>query len=263
MNWDKFWNFLRELVNPFELLYMSIAIATLGHTIWGSAYLFEGGTPTADTTVMWHFNGLLIAVAVDLGMLLTSRFLQSSTGRMQTGVLVASFLIAAIVSFYFQMVYILWHTPTFVISDGVDPYWVNHLTPILAARVILLPLALPVLASVYTLARIFNRHQVKAAQVLQPARVQGVSDLVKLIQLAERTPENLGAGDGAAALPEASMNLKNRTFYYDRTAKNYGPYKSRGSMILAMKRVRDLNEKEGSAVLVIERPDPSDEVEVD
>lgn len=231
--------FLTRLFDPFELLYLSIAIATLDHTVWAGAFLFEGSMPVSDN-IVWKLKGLLIAIAVDLGMLLTSRFLQNSVSKFQTVVLTISFIIAAVTSFYFQMVYILFHTPVFKISEGVDKYWIDMLTPFLQARVILLPLALPVLATAYTVARIFT-HKARVAkgnsqaEMMELERATDIDDglggerregafseIIKIITSLE--PNAVGAGEYSFdnnGNGVVTLNLWENSIHFTKTNRTY------------------------------------------
>jgi len=221
--------FLREFFDPFELLYISIAVATFDHTVWAGAFLFEGSMPV-DNNIIWRLKGSLIAIAVDLGMLLTSRFLRNSETPTQTIVLVIAFMMAAVTSFYFQMVYILFHTPIFTISEGVDKYWIQALTPFLQARVVILPLALPLLATVYTLARIFtHRVAVKKELPIPTPEVKVEKPKQELLDDGKRTNleevlkalENVDDKTFYLEFPTLSINVPKLEFYYTKTDRMY------------------------------------------
>lgn len=150
---------IRDILDPFEILYLAVAIATFDHTTWTAAFAFEGAIPKEDPQLsLWYLKGGLIAVAVDVGMLITSRYLGKATDRWNKVTLVSAFVVAAIASFYFQLGFILYHTPDYGLSAGVSQYWAEVMQPIIDARVFILPMLLPLLATIYTLARITN-HQ--------------------------------------------------------------------------------------------------------
>jgi hypothetical protein len=219
---------LRSLLHPFELLYLAIAIATFQHTAWTAAYLFEGPQPEGST--MWIIQGALIAIAVDIGMLLTSRFLVGAHGR-QKLVLIVAFIIAAVTSFFFQLVYMAIHTPTVVVSVGVSEKWAGFLQSVIDSRVLLLPLALPVLATVYTLARLTH---VKAN--VPEAVPQMSDDDPQLTVTVTRIDKNLlQLGDGR-------FLIEGLTFTDTLTGVKRGPYKSSPSMKRAIKSL--MNDKE-------------------
>lgn len=240
----------REVLNPFELLYLAIAVATFTHTVWAAAFLFEGAV--ADGDPWWNFKGALIAIAVDMGMLLTSKFLQEAKHPIHVGALILSFVVAAVTSFYFQMVYIMYHTPTFVTSAGVNTYWVGVMTPFIDARVFLLPAFLPVLATVYTVARIFTHRAANSelehrqlSTVKLPAPKSGDDkptlglqfDLLDaLVTKLREMPLELPDGfDGVVSAGPITVNLRSLTWANGDNGKSYGPYKSRGMLVAGMK----------------------------
>lgn len=144
---------LLKLWDPLEFLYLAVAIATLNHTSWAMSYAFEGPYSGHWT---WYLEGLLIAIAIDVGMLYTSRMLASATTRGARLSLVITFVIAALGSLYAQLLYLLVRTPVVQMTEGVSPAWQAALQPLLEARVVILPALLPILAISYTLARVFR-----------------------------------------------------------------------------------------------------------
>lgn len=211
---------IRSLLHPFELLYLAIAIATFEHTAWAAAYMFEGPMP-ADGELSWRLRGALIAIAVDVGMLMTSRFLLGAVGR-QRLVLTTGFIIAALTSFYFQVVYMAIHTPPITISPGVTESWAAILEKLIDARVLILPLALPVLATVYTLARLTHpRHEaaVESKAERQTLEISRLEDPARVLE-------------GPLKIGEDGL-----TFIDNSSGKSYGPYKSGSAMRSAMVQV--------------------------
>jgi GIY-YIG catalytic domain len=140
----------------FEVLYLAVCIATFSHTAYACSLLFQGPKPdTGDFN--WYLEGALIAVAVDIGMLVTSRLLSGARTLAQGLSLMITFAITAALSFYAQIVYISLFTPTITISAGVSEDWRAFVEPILNARVLILPVALPALAIMFTIARWTHR----------------------------------------------------------------------------------------------------------
>lgn len=148
-------------INWFEVVYLAIALATFQHTMWAGATVFEGPMPEAFHSAewwRWHFNGALLAIAIDIGMLVTARQLRESYGKPLSWKLtmVSAFITAAIASFYTQILFSVHHTNTMTIGSGVSDYWNGYLDPIIQARVILVPLMLPLFAVIFTLASIIT-----------------------------------------------------------------------------------------------------------
>lgn len=205
---------LRNVIHPFEILYLAIAIATFSHTAWAAAYMFDGPPPEGGE-VRWWVGGALIAIAVDVGMLMTSRFLVRAEGRQQL-VLTIGFIIAAVTSFYFQVLYIAIHTPEVTISPGVSPAWASVLQVLVDARVLVIPLALPVLATVYTLARLNERRREEKEA---PAR-----HLQASISKEEQ-----------GTLPDGRFRVEGMSFVDVENGMAYGPYRSTSALRRAMK----------------------------
>lgn len=214
---------LRHIIHPFEILYLAIAIATFEHTAWAAAYMFEGPMPEGGE-LQWRLRGALIAIAVDVGMLMTSRFLVGAQGR-QRIVLTMGFIIAALTSFYFQIMYMAIHTPVVTISEGVSSEWSSILRTLIDARVLILPLALPVLATVYTIARLSHVPPKVAAQQAAPAHEKQTLKITR-----PEDPTRLL--EGAFRMDDSGL-----AFVDTRSGKQYGPYKTQRAMQSAMVQV--------------------------
>lgn len=267
---------IREFFTPFEVLYLFIALATLDHTIWASAFLFEGAEPPIDDG-LWRAKGLIIAIAVDFGMLGASKLLQKSSSWGHGLALTISFLFAALISFYFQMIYILFHTPVFVMSTGVNAYWQNVLQPFVDARVLVLPLALPLLATAYTVSRIYEHRRTETKEVMEitkiknaeieaikqdytrqlqaqrdellriaiPAKVPTENDgetpsshLDLLIDAIKGAPEKIEPGYERIELEGYWVDLKLLMWFNPTNKKTYGPYTRRTMLMSGMNMAR-------------------------
>jgi len=138
--------------NAFSGVYLAVAVATFSHTTWAAAMVFQGDRPQGNAWY-WLLQGALFAVAIDAGMMVTAHHLQrrdlSSAARM---VLIFAFAMTAIASGFTQVLYTAHHSAQFTFGAGMSPEWRTRLQPLVDARVVLLPLALPVFAMVYALA---------------------------------------------------------------------------------------------------------------
>ena len=144
-------------INWFELVYLAIAIATFQHTTWAAATVFEGAAPQDPIALnWWYFKGSLLAVAIDIGMLVAARELR----KKWNWVMVIAFVIAAIASFYTQILFSLAHTSEFKLAAGVSSYWEEFLDPLIQARVVLVPAMLPLFAIIFTITPIFAEKEV-------------------------------------------------------------------------------------------------------
>ena len=226
-------------IDPFEFLYIAIAIATFEHTTWTAAFMFEGPIPEGATIaqhILWYFKGGLIAIAIDVGMLMTSRYLIKSNDRWGRTALIVAFVIAAVSSFYTQVGYMVYHTADYTISTGVNDNWKAILEPIIDARVIFLPAILPLLATIYTLARLTQkRYQNSLEHVPEVTIVE--TDSTMLLPEPEDQTEIVEVEDGIIDF----TSLK----FYDRAIDAWrGPYKTKKTMLASIKALRTKRGKE-------------------
>lgn len=236
-------------IDVFELLYIAISIATFSHTVWAASFAFEG-MPPADGTwdmILWQLKGSLIAVAIDLGMLLSARVIARS--RTTNWSMIVAFLVAAISSFYTQLLYILYHTGDFKIGSGVGQYWTDALVPLVDAKVLILPLLLPFLGIIYTIARVGQEkkahNEAEERRKSAPVTVEQVLKQTQPIALQNSGVEQLTSGDeflveddrikqAIAALGDAQVNL-DELRYWDPAHKAWrGPFESKDAMIKNM-----------------------------
>lgn len=137
-------------MNRFRLVYIAIAIATATHTSWGAATTMQGEMPTDPFgAVWWWFGGLLFAIAIDATMVLTAdRLREKNTSRRW---LMLTFFTAACLSAFFQLVYAYHHASDLSAGKGVTEGWAAILDGIIAARIVVVPLALPLMGLFYAL----------------------------------------------------------------------------------------------------------------
>lgn len=229
-------NNLLKRIDPFEVLYLAVALATFNHTTWAGAFLFEGAAPTGSLEVaLWYFKGALLATAIDVGMYTTSKSLVEARG-FSIFMLVLAFTIAAAGSFYTQLVYILSHTPQYTISEGVSSFWSLKLSPLTDARVILLPAMLPLLAIVYTLARIFrHKDEAKREQEAWERNTITVDSSSRLVEIVKEQPELLEATERLALPAGSEVDWEGKRFWDSDEGKWRGPYKTKRTLMSQMK----------------------------
>lgn len=231
-------------LDAFELLYIAISIATFSHTMWAAAFVFEGLTPVDPLQAfVWYSKGALIAIAVDVGMFTTSRSLLNARG-ISILFLVVAFMIAAVASFYTQLVFLLAHTPEYIISPAVSAAWIERLQPITNARILLFPAILPGLAAIYTLARIFKTKdeiiQQQLADETKPIVIRSTSHLVEVVK---EQPELLEATE-RLSLPEGeTIDWEKLTFWDPVEGKWRGPYKSKRALMTVKKTIETRRER--------------------
>lgn len=237
-----FINWIKGLLDPFEVLYVSISVATFKHSMWSVAFMMEGEMPKAgDARYDWYLSGALIAAAVDIGMLVIGRYLQKSKNKTQIAFLALAFFVAALISFYAQLIYTSIHTPEITLSAGVTTGWSHRLMPVINAGVVIFPLSLPILATVITLARIFN-HVAERSKTEFSVKMPRQSTMRQ--KPAMQDVPQIVDGEEVQLLPEVvqpimpaefEVNLKDLTFLNKNTGRQYGPYKTTSALNAAMK----------------------------
>lgn len=140
-------------INPFVLVYWGIALATAYHTAWGAATTMQGAQQEA--TIFWWLQGIAFALAIDFTMVAVASKIRGRNKidwKIDAPYLV-TFAVVAIASTYFQLLYAWAHTTSIAPNvGGVAQVWVERLQGLIDARVVIAPLALPLIAVLYTIA---------------------------------------------------------------------------------------------------------------
>lgn len=245
---------LRQTFTPLEILYLAVAIATFRHTAYFSAFVFEGPFPTQTAhQIEWWVSGGLIAIAIDVGMLLTSRYMASSKSLFSTFAFMLAFVIAAIGSFVMQVGYISLHIPDFDISPGVPEPWRSaFIQPIVDASVVILPSLLPLLAVAYTIARISVEQASEKVVSGKPTKTQKQHEIVISEGETENKAPRLKSGKSKAKKSSKAPQLQatnydnmldfievdysNNTWFWKANPDNvYGPYDDETNLTKSMK----------------------------
>lgn len=139
--------------NPFV---SGAGIAALAHSTWSLGTLFSGLMPmvsveTPSTFAMWLYwfiPAFLIAFAMDIGQIDTSRKIRHEGLTWQRGV---TFFVFAIATYYLQFLYIAHHMPALQIEHGVSDFHRWAVTELRNAAIWILPALLPLATLLYTL----------------------------------------------------------------------------------------------------------------
>jgi len=138
---------------PFVL---ATGIAALIHSTWSLGTLFSGIQPAIEsinTPIGWiHFAGwilpaLLIAIALDVGQVVTSHEIRTSGLTFQRGI---TFFVFAFATYYLQWLYIVHHVPALTIADGVSDIHKALTVTMRDVGIWLIPLLLPLSTLLYT-----------------------------------------------------------------------------------------------------------------
>jgi len=167
-------------IDPYILIYYAIAVATFKHSAWAFGTTIEGAKPFVDwnnltlnmaglwqaaTVLQWYFWGGLMAVATDVGMIATAGKIRQHADRVGIKVLRGlrnqpwhlwgAYLVAVGISALGQVYYSASHAaPLGTLSSEVGALsqggWFYAL---LTYRILIMPLSLPVMSFLYTLAQ--------------------------------------------------------------------------------------------------------------
>jgi len=192
-------------------VYLAVAFATFTHTTWSMAITLQGVMP--DDTIgqlWWGLQGVLGAIAIDVGMMVTARRLSHGWS---TSMAIA-FAIAAVASAYTQVLYALHHASQFMYAAGVTGEWESRLNGWVNARIVLMPIALPLFATLYAIAnRGSAQHETDVVKKLR-AELRRYKELVNQLQ------------EGSPGVLDAPPEVLARCFYSPYKNKLYGPYKT-------------------------------------
>ena len=196
--------------NGFTIVYWVIAIATAQHTAWGAATTMQGAQPSAiEMAAFWWLQGIAFAIAIDFTMVAVATKIRSRNKLdwKVDGPYIATFAMVAIASAYFQLLYAWGHATELQTMGGVAPEWQERLQGLIAARIVIAPVALPVIATLYTIAGLGKGGEVQSkgravqsspAQSLQSTRNPAQSVTIEVANDRPALPENAQS----KALPE-------------------------------------------------------------
>jgi hypothetical protein len=167
----------------FYLLYVAVAAATFRHSAIGFASI-EGGS------VMW---GVLSALAVDAGMMLSA----SGLRKARTKPLVIGLVISAVASTYTQLLFAMSHAGAVTVAPGAE--WMSDFArTIIDVRVLALPALLPSLSVVYAFSA-------KSGGVVHTPRVASKADWRTISATLDGARATIDADGVAAALDKAGV----------------------------------------------------------
>jgi len=147
-------NFLKHFTGqPFVL---ATGIAALIHSTWSLGTLFSGIQPAVEnitTFIGWiHFAGwilpaLLIAIALDVGQVVTSHEIRTTGLTWQRGL---TFFVFAFATYYLQWLYLAHHMPELSLSAGVSDAYRGFAMAMRDTGMWLIPSLLPLSTLLYT-----------------------------------------------------------------------------------------------------------------
>lgn len=181
--------------NRFQMVYWMIAVATAQHTAWGAATTMQGALPEAAINqVGWWLQGIAFAIAIDVSMVMVASKIRSGVQSAHSIRLLrwsipinwytVTFAAVSVFSFYFQLVYAWSHAQSLPHVGGVAANWVERLQPLIDARIVIAPMALPFIATLYTIGGLGKggEAQSKRNGAMQPAQSRNVAPVVTRIE---------------------------------------------------------------------------------
>lgn len=147
--------------DKFRFVYWVIAIATAQHTAWGAATTMQGAMPDATWLQFgWWLQGVFFAIAVDYSMVMIATKIRSGTSAARIlqfwrfaiplNWYTVAFVVVAIISAYFQLLYAWAHATPLQTLGGISEEWIARLQGLINARIAIAPFALPAIAILYT-----------------------------------------------------------------------------------------------------------------
>lgn len=202
-------------VDKFKLVYWVIAIATAQHTAWGAATTMQGGLPTDPALQTWWWaQGLAFAIAVDVSMVMVATKVRNGGSNAQSiGIwklripinwYTVTFIVVAIFSAYFQLLYAWAHATPLQSGGGIASVWVERLQSLIDARIIIAPFALPGIATLYTIGGLGKggEAQSKPRNVAQPAQSSRATVAPPAIRVDYDQPQRVAISAPLLQLPQ-------------------------------------------------------------
>lgn len=231
---------IKSSVDISLIIYVAVSVSTFWHSAWGASVIFSG-FPVEPVQFDWYLQGILTAIAIDVGLV----FSAGKLAKQWSIWTLLAFIVSAASSVFFQTFYVAQHAPPLSLSLGVSEYWVAVISPILEARIVLVPLMLPLIAVLYALSHSSKRELPRDTQ--SPQMVDDTGTLPRVSLRVTREPsdgllraiEDIKQGE----LPEGEVtevagylvDLESNAFYDQARGRAYGPYKTRAAMLGAMK----------------------------
>lgn len=155
---------ISRYVTPFRVLYTGVAIYTLRHSAIGFSTL------EPDAKMAW---AILAALVIDIGMLLAAEKVREQRSNW----MITGLLISCVISAFSQLLFAVTNASNATVAPGA--MWMEKVAIFLIQwRVILLPLAMPVLVVVYAFAS-------KEQEIKQPGKVEIINVVAEPTQVVE------------------------------------------------------------------------------
>jgi len=138
---------------PFVL---ATGLAALIHSTWSLGTLFSGEQPPVEDIesiiqfvhfVGWLLPALLMAIALDVGQIVTSHEIRTSGLTWQRGL---TFFVFGFATYYLQWLYIAMHMPALDLADGVSIAYSSFAVLMRDSAMWLIPALLPLSTILYT-----------------------------------------------------------------------------------------------------------------
>lgn len=200
--------FGRWIANTLEALRSQPFIAASGfaallHSTWAISTLFHGKEPSTFSLewAAWIVAGFAFAFAVDVGQISISAELR--TGE-RTPAKYAAFAFLALLSYYFQWVYLIAHVPLIELGPGVSPTYFEAVRVGRDIAIWIVPGLLPISTVLYT----FSYGKVRrppANWQKQPTASRSAKQEQMAVSAVQAQDVPKLQSQGAISLPEPAM----------------------------------------------------------
>lgn len=138
---------------PFVL---ATGLAALIHSTWSLGTLFSGEQPPVEDIesiiqfvhfIGWLLPALLMAIALDVGQIVTSHDIRTSGLSWQRGL---TFFVFGFATYYLQWLYIALHMPALELANGVSDVYSGFAVVMRDSAMWLIPSLLPLSTILYT-----------------------------------------------------------------------------------------------------------------
>lgn len=143
------------------------ALAALVHSCWTFSVFFAGDPPQADNLgfLGWLVPGVLLALAIDIGLLAVSTELKEKGASLAR---IVTFVCLSIFMGYAQFLFSISHAPNIPIAAGVRADWINGVETLRDLSIFVLPLMLPIAITLHSLGRSGTGDLVRTSSTATP-----------------------------------------------------------------------------------------------
>lgn len=173
---------------PFVL---ATGLAALIHSTWSLGTLFSGEQPPVEDIesiiqfvhfIGWLLPALLMAIALDVGQIVTSHEIRTSGLTWQRGL---TFFVFGFATYYLQWLYIALHMPALELANGVSAVYSGFAVIMRDSAMWLIPALLPLSTILYT----FSGNHVNKQKSAEPLHSDNDIQVININEIKDNVPE--------------------------------------------------------------------------